>query len=268
MNFLGHDWKFNGVMIDTINRLQDVMRAGIKGGYLNDKQIRLNDYGTLLDQVLGILLYLKDLSDIKPFHLVITAQIAPDKIAMKRNASQKDDDLELASSYYWMPSLAGSISQKLPEHLDMVLTSYFNPETRQYTVYSQDTVTDMGTFMGKMKFGHYYKPNNPAVVPSTWWEILKGHGVDYAKPAGIGKLDIPVEVEQHWSEDIENRSAIAGLLAKEGVPIEALFEVCGAEGWDDMTSYDGTGQNAVKSAKQLHKERLKNDQELKKSNKV
>lgn len=242
MNFLGRDWYFNGLIVDTVNRTQDIIRRDIKGGYLSKKRIQIQDYGTMLDDVLGTLLTLKELAETKPFHLIITAQVAPDKITIK---NAKEDD---PGHYYWMPSLIGSVGPKLAEHFDNVLTTSYDPQNDRYLVFSKDTITPIGTFMGGLRFGEHCKPVNPPVVPSTWWEFLKMHQVDLACPEKIGQLDIPQHIDVHWSEVEANRQHVANTLAGKGVPIEHLFLACEAADWGEMSQFTGTGQDAVTAA--------------------
>lgn len=242
MNFLGQDWNFSGLIIDSINRTQDIVRRGIKGGYLSDKRLRIQDYGTLLDDVLGMVLSLKELAETKPFHLVITAQIAPDKVVIQ-DAKEEDP-----GHYYWMPSLAGSIASKITEHFDNILTTHYEPQGNKYRVFAKDTVTPIGTFMGGLRFGEFCKPANPTAAPSTWWEFLRLHQVDIDHPEKIGQLDIPQAIDMHWSEVETNRQMIADTLASKGVAIENLFLACGVPGWDEMTSFEGTGKEALQAA--------------------
>ncbi len=244
MNFLGRDWSFNGLIVDTINRTQDIIRRDIKGGYLSEKRLRIQDYGTLLDDVLGTLLSLKELSETKPFHLVITAQISPDKITIQ-DAKEEDP-----GHYYWTPSLTGSIAGKITEHFDNILTTHYEPQGNNYVVYAKDTITPIGTFMGGLRFGEFCKPPNPPRMPDTWWDFLRSHKVDLAHPEKIGQLDIPQHVDIHWSEVEANREWVINFLndKKVPIPIEHLFKVCGAADWEQMSQYVGTGQEAVKAA--------------------
>lgn len=53
---------------------------------------------------------------------------------------------------------------------------------------------------------------------------------------------------RHWAEDKDNRLHIAKILGDKGIPIEHLFQACGAEDWDQMSQYKGTGKDAVAAA--------------------
>lgn len=256
MNFLGHDWNFNGLIVDTINRTQDIIRRDIKGGYLSDKRLRIQDYGTLLDDVLGMLLSLKELAETKPFHLIVTAQITPDKVTIQ-DAKEEDP-----GHYYWQPSLIGSVAGKITEHFDNILTTHYEPQGNKYKVFAKDTVTPIGTFMGGLRFGEHCKPVNPPSAPTTWWEFLRMHQIDLGNPENIGQLDIPQHLDLHWSEIETNRQQIAKILGDKAVPIEHLFMACGAAGWDQMSDYDGTGKDAVGLAESYQEDEDNRNREI------
>lgn len=251
MAFLNRTWKFNGILVDTLNRLQDMLRKQLKGGsYLSEKRLQIQDFGSMLDDLLGLILTLKELSERKPFHIVLTAQVSPDKVVLRKQ--QKDSD-DTAAAYYWLPSLQGSIGPKLAEHVDIAVTTYRDPISGNFRVFGVDTVTDIGTFSGGLRYLDYLSPKfRPDNLPNTWWDILKAFKVDVDHPENIGALDATVHIEQHWSEITKNRSRLEKLLTDKGIPIEYLFQACFAADWSEMVSYHGTGQDAYKAAKELY----------------
>lgn len=46
----------------------------------------------------------------------------------------------------------------------------------------------------------------------------------------------------HWSQIAKNRDGIEGLLAKNGIPFDAILNACKIEKWEDLSDLDLTGQ--------------------------
>ena len=245
MKLAGEEFEFNGVVIDTLNAAQDVIRAEIKGGWMSDRQIRIQDYGTMLDRLAGLILQLRELSSTHPFHFVATAQITPEKVTLV------DGDGD-TSAYHWTASLAGKIGKKLPEFFDMVLTTYVNPKTSEHIVFSGDKVTDRGTFIGKMRYGHLMTPPSPTILSKrggrvTWEYIVRLHGVDLDETHHTQELS---QAEVSWVDDPEKRALVTATLDKNEISIEDALARNGCENWDDVRAKKITGSEFISAAKQ------------------
>lgn len=75
--------------------------------------------------------------------------------------------------------------------------------------------------------------NDELLHPNQDEELDEGYD-DYAEE------DIPIK--KHWSEETKNRIDIEGLLAKNGIPFDALLNACKIEKWEDLSDLDLTGQ--------------------------
>lgn len=56
----------------------------------------------------------------------------------------------------------------------------------------------------------------------------------------------------HWSESEDNRVTVENKLAQAGIPLQTMFAACEVSSWEDMGRYEGTGNDALIAAKELH----------------
>lgn len=90
-----------------------------------------------------------------------------------------------------------------------------------------------------------------------------GGAITYVRRYALGALvgvttkeeDNDGNNDPHWSEISRNVKTISESLKSEGIQIETLFEACKARSWSEMVTFSGSGQDALRKARSLHKTR-------------
>lgn len=242
MEYAGEEWVFSGLMVDTLNNLQEtlaetMLKSGdVRQAYGKLKETLKNDF----------ILQLRTLGKRYPFHLVVVCQVKEKDVTVVSDKDLQGAD-EFRESVVWVPSLRGSIGPELTQYFDWAITMRYSPTRKTYEALTVDTVTNYGTFPGKLRYGHLL-PNgqNPGVVRDpTWGKIMGLYGVDVAKPDEITPFNAVEAL--HWAMMTDNQDYIVKTVEAAGANLKQFFAFMMAKDWADLAAKnpDMTGREAI-----------------------